>query len=227
MVLLVLAVIVYINMTPTLGKDATNADKIFDFLDKWASAGTPAIMLLAILVALAVGLAGIRETRSIQRNEQKRRLLDEIKKWALDLQSAEVPTIPPISEIMATAQAGALGEKARVALSKAEASLKYASVLFEGSYIRELAQKVFKKELGDTFRTIGSELAAGTYLTSKDAGTPYVVSPSDREIVQKLEENLMSGKKTLEQLLNEHRELLQKQVDELLTKIADVKVKLL
>lgn len=83
--LLIFAVIVYINMTPTLGKDANIADKIFDFLDKWASAGGPAIMLIAIAVALGIGLAGILQTRNMQRNEQKRRLLSEIIEWALDI----------------------------------------------------------------------------------------------------------------------------------------------
>jgi len=80
--ILIFAVIVYINMTPTLGKDANTADKIFDFLDKWASAGAPAIMLIAIAVALGIGLAGILQTRSIQRNEQKQKMLNEIVEWA-------------------------------------------------------------------------------------------------------------------------------------------------
>lgn len=80
--ILTFAIIVYINMTPTLEKDANTADKIFDFLDKWASAGAPAIMLIAIAVALGVGLAGILQTRNIQRNEQKQKMLNEIVEWA-------------------------------------------------------------------------------------------------------------------------------------------------
>ncbi len=183
--------------------------------------------VLAALVALFIGVSTLRQSATLQRREYKARLLDELKKWALDLQNAEVPTIPPITELRATAQAGVLGEKARVALAKAEVSAKRASLFFEASYVRELAEKVFKNELGETFRSIDTIVAGESYLSSIDVGTPYVVSPHDREIVEKLKENLMSGKKTLEQLLNEHRELLQKQVAELLTKIADVKAKLL
>ena len=83
--LLIFAVIVYINMTPTLGKDATNADKIFDFLDKWASAGAPAMTLLAVAAALGIGVASILQTRNIQQSERKQRLVKEIEEWAKEL----------------------------------------------------------------------------------------------------------------------------------------------
>ena len=185
------------------------------------------VTLLAVFVALFIGVSTLIQSAKLQKREYKAKRLDEIKKWALDLQYVNVPNTPSISELWVAAKAGAQGEKARDALAKAEGSLRMSRVLFEGSYIRELAEKVFKKELGDTFRTIDSEVAATTYLESKDAGTPLVVSPSDREIVQKLEGDLASGSKTLEQLLAEHRQLLIKLAGELLVKIADVKAKLL
>jgi len=81
-VLLIFAVTVYIHMTPTLGEDANTADKIFDFLDKWASAGAPAIMLIAIAVALGVGIASIRHTKDIQGKQYRQGLLNEIIEWA-------------------------------------------------------------------------------------------------------------------------------------------------
>jgi len=84
-VLLIFAVIVYINMTPTLGKDANTADKIFDFLDKWASVGAPAIILIGIVVALAIGIMSLRQTREVQERQFKHTLLSEIIKWAIDI----------------------------------------------------------------------------------------------------------------------------------------------
>lgn len=56
--LLALALIVYIFKTPTdFGYTPNNWDLIFDFLDKWASAGTPAMTLLVVAVALGIGVA--------------------------------------------------------------------------------------------------------------------------------------------------------------------------
>ena len=100
-------------------------------------------------------------------------------------------------------------------------------ILLDGSYIRQLAEKVFKEELCDVFQIIDSEIAILTYLESKDAGTDYLISSSNRAIVQKLEETLTSGEGTLEQLLDKHNQLLRSRIGELLVKIADAKAKLL
>jgi hypothetical protein len=80
------AVLIYILKTPTdFGFTPNTADLIFDFLDKWASAGAPALTLLAIIVALGIGVAGILQTRNIQRTEQQQRLLKEIEGWAKEV----------------------------------------------------------------------------------------------------------------------------------------------
>lgn len=80
------AVLIYILKTPTdFGFTPNTADLIFDFLDKWASAGAPPLTLLAIIVALGIGVAGILQTRNIQRTEQQQRLLKEIEGWAKEV----------------------------------------------------------------------------------------------------------------------------------------------
>ena len=84
-ILLAIAILIYIKKAPTnFGEGYTPnlADKIYDFLDKWASAGAPAITLIGILVALCVGVAGIIQTRIFQENERKHELLNEIIEWA-------------------------------------------------------------------------------------------------------------------------------------------------
>jgi hypothetical protein len=84
--LLVFAILVYVFKTPTrFAYSPNNWDLIYDFLDKWASAGAPAITLLAVVVALGIGLAGILQTRNIQKNEHRRRLLGEILNWAQNI----------------------------------------------------------------------------------------------------------------------------------------------
>jgi hypothetical protein len=185
------------------------------------------VTVIATLVALFIGVSTLMQSASLRKREYKARLLDELKKWALDLIKAEVPNIPRIGELMELSNAGVLGEKARVALEKADVSSRSACVLFEGSYIRELSEKVFKKELGELFILIDAEVLSKTYLDSKDAGIPFVAKPSERLIVQKLENILTSGNNTLEQLLNYHSQLLKNLLGEFLVKIADVKAKLL
>ena len=85
-VILGLAVAVYIFKTPSsdLPANANFFDKVFNFLDEWASAGAPAMMLLAVLAALGIGITTILQTRSIQKAEKRERLLNEIIEWAVD-----------------------------------------------------------------------------------------------------------------------------------------------
>lgn len=81
------ALAVYILITPRPPQYTihTIAQLVFDFLDKWASAGAPAIMLLSIIVALYIGLRSLRQSERIQRSERKQRLLKEIEEWAKDV----------------------------------------------------------------------------------------------------------------------------------------------
>jgi len=58
------------------------ADWIFNFLDEWASAGAPAITLIAVAVALYIGIKSLRQTENMQKREQKHRLLNETNDWA-------------------------------------------------------------------------------------------------------------------------------------------------
>ncbi len=83
-VVIVFAVVIYILMTPPPSEYTiyTIAQLVFDFLDKWASAGAPAIMLLSIIVALYIGIRSLHQTENTQQSEKKQRLLKEIEEWA-------------------------------------------------------------------------------------------------------------------------------------------------
>lgn len=84
--IIVFAVAIYALKTPTdFDYDPNAADLIFDFLDKWASAGAPAIMLIGIAVALIIGIMSLRQTLDMQKREHRLRLLNEIVKWATDV----------------------------------------------------------------------------------------------------------------------------------------------
>jgi hypothetical protein len=56
-----------------------------EWLKDWAQVIGAGITLLAVLVALGIGIASILHTRSIQKKERKERLLNEIIEWAADI----------------------------------------------------------------------------------------------------------------------------------------------
>jgi hypothetical protein len=159
--------------------------------------------------------------------ERKERLADEMRRWALDLWNSQVPMSMDVRDTMELAKLGSLGEKARVAFIKGNTELKIASVLAEASYVREMAEIVFKQELGEVFKHIDTEVSALGYLNSLDAGVSYEIKPIDPNVIKELKQELASKNKTLVQLLNEHRNLLRTHLGTLLIKIADIKASLL
>jgi hypothetical protein len=58
------------------------ADKIFNFLDEWASAGGPLFAFIGIFAALFIGIKSLLQTGNIQSIERKELLLNEIIEWA-------------------------------------------------------------------------------------------------------------------------------------------------
>lgn len=58
------------------------ADHTFNFLSGWAVAGGPVMTLIAVAVALYIGIKSLRQTENIQKREQKHRLLNETNNWA-------------------------------------------------------------------------------------------------------------------------------------------------
>jgi hypothetical protein len=189
--------------------------------------GVVLVTLLASAVALFLGVLATLQTARLRKKEYTIRLLDELRQWALDLWNSHVPRSPSVSELIEFNKLGELGMKARVALEKGDIALRSASVLAEGSYIRQLAEKAFLRELGEVFKNIDTEVTALGYLGSLDAGTTYSVKPIDPDIVSVISMELESKKKTVEQLSNEHLELFRVRLGELLTKIADIKASLL
>lgn len=84
-IILGFAVTVYVFMTPSLPPHANMADRIFNFLEKWASAGGPAITLIGIIAALYMGFRSLRQTRDIQQGERKQRQIKEIEEWVKEV----------------------------------------------------------------------------------------------------------------------------------------------
>ncbi len=62
-----------------------------EWLKEWAQVISTGITLLAVLVALGIGVASIWNTQSLQKKERKERLLNEIIEWAKGLEERIFP----------------------------------------------------------------------------------------------------------------------------------------
>lgn len=135
-----LAVAVYLLKTPTQFPGTPNFwDLVFDFLDKWASAGAPVITLLAVFIALWIGISGIRETRNIQRKERDERLLNEVRDWALEVAESAVK------------------RQTRIPQKLWETKLKYKFVRAKSKYALEVANLSFS-DLSPSIRDVTEKL---------------------------------------------------------------------
>ena len=191
---------------------------------------------LASLIAVAIAAYSMRQaetsikqteqirqdTADQQKREYKIRLLDEVRRWGMDLFNAQVPRVS-IPDKVALAGYGELGKKAQASYDKADRAIRESSVMAEGSYIREIVEKLFEPELGDIFHRIEVEIGTIGFLTSLDSGVPAKTSFIGGQKVNELLEEIQSGKKTIEALDTEHRTLLTARLGELFTKIADLK----
>ena len=122
-ILLSFAIPVYWFMKPSpeLGENPNVADYIFDFLDKWASAGGPVFTLLLALAAFWA----IWQTRGIQKSEKRERLLNEILEWAVE------------------AAESAISRQTRIPSELWKAKLKYKHSQAKSKYIAEVAYSSF------------------------------------------------------------------------------------
>jgi len=135
-----LAITVYLLKTPTQFSSTPNFwDLVFDFLDKWASAGAPVMTLLAVLIALWIGISNIRATRDIQNKERNERLLNEVRDWALE------------------AAESAVKRQTRVQSNLWETKLKYKFVMAKSKYALAVANLSFN-ELSPSIREVAEKL---------------------------------------------------------------------
>jgi len=172
-----LAVAVYLLKTPTQFPGTPNFwDLAFDFLDKWASAGAPAMTLFAVLVALWIGISGIRETRNIQRKERNERLLNEVRDWALEVAESAVK------------------RQTRITSELWETKLKYKFVRAKSKYASEAANLSFS-DLSPSIRDVTEKLDQAI-----EAITSIIEKRVDGQVLVKSEEELTES---VEKLITE------------------------
>ncbi len=74
-------IFVFQNNPKNYPSNANWADKIFYFLDDWASASASLFTTIGIIAALSIGVISLLQTQNIQKVERKERLLNEIMDW--------------------------------------------------------------------------------------------------------------------------------------------------
>lgn len=136
--------------TPTYFKYQPNIwDKLYDFFDKWASAGAPAMTLLAVIVALGIGLASIVQTRNIQIDESKRRMSSEMLDWAIGIIKCEseqpVPILPVIELQSVEAEQAKTTVQHINAVTYANSARRYQLLDARSQYMKVIAKTLDKK----------------------------------------------------------------------------------
>jgi len=144
------AIGVYVLKTPTnFGYPPNNWDLIYDFLDKWASAGAPAITLFAVAVALGIGVANIIQTKGIQTNEYKQKLLGEIIDWAIGIVTCEsepeVPILPALELQSAEMEQAKAAVQHINAVATANLARRYQALDGRSKFIESIAKKLDRK----------------------------------------------------------------------------------
>ncbi len=134
-----LAVIVYIFKTPTdFGYAPNTLDLIFDFLDKWASAGAPAITLLAVIVALGIGVISIIQIRKLHESRYKEDIFDSILDWIQNIFECEIKATSVDMQVVTIGLDSTFLAGLATGVRWREAQKAYTMILSKGITLREM-----------------------------------------------------------------------------------------
>ncbi len=238
-----LAIAVYVLKTPSpdLPTNANFFDKVFNFLDEWASAGAPAMMLLAVIVALGIGVATILQTNSIQKKRYKYEQLKEIANWAisitiepLDIELPFVDLTPIRSEYEGfPGVQDSFKERLKEDLKEYSDFQKdrgYAKAYALSQYIDAIVKESFN-ELSGKVDEIKMDLTKYIFLRRRKAGRNFEQSTRgfmelDFDIAKNLDKEIKENKEALNALYSKYEYKLPNSVNDLLSEIVKIVPKL-
>ena len=156
------------------------------------------LTLIAVIVALILGISSIRETRNVQKREFRHRLLKEIADWAMELQRTELEfniplvTNPNINNIESTVEGNTL--------------LRYGSLFGKNEYVKAIAQGAFKEELLPTIEETIRIFTAYLYLRSTVFGMSLEESFKGTaiHIIEEVKAELADNHKSMNDLKDEY-----------------------
>lgn len=173
-----------------------------------------------LLLALAAFWA-IWQNRDARIRSRKERVLKELIDWLMSIRTVDVSIHIPITDKEMTGI-----EKKRLELNKLH---RYFLPTLTCEYIRAMVRRTFKSELQSDFDNTIINLNAFIYIRSVCAGVKDVKDAfggASIGMVEEVENQLIEGKKTKEQLLAEYDTRLIIGITNLLVKVGKIMAKL-
>ncbi len=205
-------------------------------IDSW-------LTLIAVIVALGLGVSSLIQTQMLQKRERRERLLNEIIEWAIEINTVslktDLPKIDPFLELYIEEKAKGSQEiiesikrnivDKQLYRIEGETLLKYGIPFARNEYIRAIAHKDFKKSLQDKIDNAISVFTGFYFLEGEASGFKDAKQAFRGEALKTIEEigkQIKEDGKGTDKLLTDYSEKLANSMTDLLTKIVDIRAKL-
>jgi len=166
-----------------------------EWLKEWAQVLSAGITLLAVFVALGIGVASILHTQSMQKRERKERLLNEIIEWALEVSScSSISFLTKYSEIKNMWEYNIMAASDLVD--------KYDNLEKQSEYISRIALKL-EDSLGNAVGEVVSNIKERQILLTKSMGVKPTFDVNEMQRVL----DILSGKAQTSDGLSEHAKI--------------------
>jgi len=137
------------------------------------------LTLVAIIIALSIGVASLLQTRNIQKGERKQRLLNEIVNWATDLINCTAGFTFPAYHPAAT-------KKISLIMARSDTYFKHRAVNARSKYIQHIASE-FGEDPLSAVKTVTSKLSEFISILEADLAVLQNGGSENRETVSKCE----------------------------------------
>lgn len=149
------------------------------WLKEWAVPLSAGITLLAVFVALGIGIASIRHTQSLRKKERRERLLNEIIDWALD-------SAKPKYALALTSQDYTLSEEDQRTITQVAQASNTHMLIVRGNYIAKIAP-IFTQDLSTAVENVRKNLEEHSELIYdwiKGKSTPEAIGTHNNTVGQ-------------------------------------------
>ena len=192
---------------------------VWEWLKEWALVLSAGITLLAVFVALGIGVSSLIQTNKLKKAEKRERLLNEIIEWTLEIQTNALEVDIPLS--------GNLPIKEMRVKAEANSLFRYGKTFTKNDYIMVIANEEFKKDLKIEVEEAISIFTAFLFLKASSFGMKNIKESFGGEtatyIMDKLEREIKDNPKKLEELLEDYSTKIAVALNKLLRKIAKIK----
>ncbi|MGD1119812.1 MAG: hypothetical protein ABR886_10045 [Dehalococcoidales bacterium] len=189
---------------------------ILKWIKDWATPLSAGATLVAVIVALGVGVASIFQTKNIQKRERKERLINEIIDWLYEIHNSSLdPNIDFRNPNFIT---------------NAQTLLRYGKAFSQTEYFGRLI-KISYPELSTHFMSLRESFVSFLYLKQIEIGAnnpeDSFVGDEYLKIIGETKNKLSDKNSNLQEILNQQTINLSNNINELLIRLATIKAKLI